>query len=532
LRGAAAAQLAASTPAQNSAAKKEAVAWHPTVDVQESERGGAGDASRCRHQAPGQQHNPGIQRADYSSRKSAGKVEVTDNPSAIKTDLSKMKRPKVLEITEFSRHDEIKACRHMLGKLNERAGVLDEMIDDIGDKMVRKHKLLAAKTAEADAEQLSHVALPNQERVTVVGRVCLDGREGKLNAASVLLEGSRETSNGARVAVDLSSVPEFSLFPGQVVAAQGTNTTGTVFTPDVIFQGAPKPMQRTAPEQLREHYFSGEDDGVEAVEVLMAAGPYTVSSNLEYEPLQDLLDVVRRDPPDVLVLMGPFVSEDHAIVQNGDMEVTYEEKFDQVITEIADVILKELKTTELVLIPSLKDVHHDRVYPQPPFQLPTALQEHEGSRVHGFANPSTFTVKEVVIGVTATDTLFDLTKQETSRGQSGDRMGRLANHVLQQRTYCPIVPAPLGMNVEYDKHTGFELPVTPDVLVMPSQLRHFVKNVNNTLVINPGSMAKHNNGGTFSRIAIHAPRMMDIPSDEKPILNGIHARSVVQVIRI
>ena len=76
-----------------------------------------------------------------------------------------------------------------------------------------------------------HVALPNQEQVTVVGRVCLDGREGKLNASSVLLEGSRETSNGARVALDLSVTEEFSLFPGQIIAAEGTNTTGTVGAP-------------------------------------------------------------------------------------------------------------------------------------------------------------------------------------------------------------------------------------------------------------------------------------------------------------
>lgn len=49
--------------------------------------------------------------------------------------------------------------------------------------------------------------------------VCLDSTgEGKLNDKSVLFEGSRDTSNGERVEVNLGDVPDFSLFPGQVYA--------------------------------------------------------------------------------------------------------------------------------------------------------------------------------------------------------------------------------------------------------------------------------------------------------------------------
>jgi len=51
--------------------------------------------------------------------------------------------------------------------------------------------------------------------VTVVGRVCCDSI-GKLNAKSVLLEGSQESSAGRCIPVDLSELKEFSLFPGQV----------------------------------------------------------------------------------------------------------------------------------------------------------------------------------------------------------------------------------------------------------------------------------------------------------------------------
>jgi len=51
--------------------------------------------------------------------------------------------------------------------------------------------------------------------MTVVGRICCDGN-GRLNSNSLLLEGSIETSFGRQVPLDVSNVPQFSLFPGQV----------------------------------------------------------------------------------------------------------------------------------------------------------------------------------------------------------------------------------------------------------------------------------------------------------------------------
>lgn len=55
-----------------------------------------------------------------------------------------------------------------------------------------------------------------KEEVSVIGRVCCDSN-GKLNAQSVMLEGSQELSSGARVKLDLSEVRQFALFPGQVM---------------------------------------------------------------------------------------------------------------------------------------------------------------------------------------------------------------------------------------------------------------------------------------------------------------------------
>lgn len=48
----------------------------------------------------------------------------------------------------------------------------------------------------------------------MLGQVCCDSN-GKLNAQSVLLEAGPE-QGGQQVAVDLSELKEYSLFPGQV----------------------------------------------------------------------------------------------------------------------------------------------------------------------------------------------------------------------------------------------------------------------------------------------------------------------------
>jgi len=38
--------------------------------------------------------------------------------------------------------------------------------------------------------------------------------------------------------------------------------------------------------------------------VICAAGPYTVESDLDYEPLDDFLGLVKEEKPDVLIMVS------------------------------------------------------------------------------------------------------------------------------------------------------------------------------------------------------------------------------------
>jgi hypothetical protein len=51
-------------------------------------------------------------------------------------------------------------------------------------------------------------------------------------------------------------------------------------------------------------------------------------------------------------------------------------------------------------------------------------------------------VNEVLFGVCSNDTLFSLSSDEVSRNIEGNRLARLAGHLLQQQSFSPQFPVP------------------------------------------------------------------------------------------
>lgn len=66
----------------------------------------------------------------------------------------------------------------------------------------------------------------------------------------------------------------------------------------------------------------------------------------------------------------------------------------------------------------------------------------------------------------------------------GDRLARLAGHVLSQQCYYPLWPAPLPVDAAlWAAHA--QLPATPHLLILPSNFRYFVKVRVTCLSLNP-----------------------------------------------
>ncbi|NWU09125.1 DPOA2 polymerase, partial [Cephalopterus ornatus] len=107
--------------------------------------------------------------------------------------------------------------------------------------------------------------------------------------------------------------------------------------------------------------------------VLVACGPFTPSDSVTFEPLSDLLGVVARDRPDVCVLFGPFLDAKNEQVESCQLLGSFSDVFRLCLRTIIEGTRSA--GSQLVLVPSLRDVSHDFVYPQPPIPIPDLPKE-------------------------------------------------------------------------------------------------------------------------------------------------------------
>ena len=193
--------------------------------------------------------------------------------------------------------------------------------------------------------------------------------------------------------------------------------------------------------------------------------------------------------------------------------------------------------TTVIIVPSLKDIFHDYVFPQPAyygFEL--------AERIKLLPNPCTFMLNEITFTISTNDILFHLSGEEISRSSvpSMDRVSRLCRHLLSQRRYevsinhsiYPLFPPSREANIDFSAANGLNMDFTPDILILPSSLRFFAKTVEKTICINPGQMAKKNSPGTFSKLTIHPIPRSQIPDDECDMASFVHQRTRVEILRI
>jgi len=417
---------------------------------------------------------------------------------------------------------------------------------------------------------VSSVGVPCTEEVQVVGRICNEAHEGRINKTSVMLEGDRGGAGGQRIELDLAPLKTYSVFPGQIVGVQGLNPSGRKMVAKRICEGAPLDKVKSKAGELMKMQYDQRNG--QPLSVFAAAGPFTTSSDLDYAPLVDLLAVCQRLQPDVVILTGPFVDANHAMCRDGDVNfededgndvpVSYETVFQERISRMIEEFFDEGQAcpTQFVLVPSLEDAFHDNVFPQPPFQdrveggivmdIPggegikvgtLGLEEVEQvvkekqpqthKRVHCVSNPATFKINDVVFGVTSIDPILALNTNQASININ--RMERMAQHLLTQQSYYPIFPAPKSANLDLRHIDKFSMEVTPDVLIVPSKLAPFAKDVVGTVVVNPTTLAKGNTGGAYASITIHPIKREELEGDgEIEIEHKVAERARVVVQKI
>ncbi|MQL85397.1 hypothetical protein Taro_017917 [Colocasia esculenta] len=401
-------------------------------------------------------------------------------------------------------------CRFMYDKIEDKFLSLENRI--------RRHA--TAFAASGLYGELTDATLASQKSIFAVGMVCSDG-EGRLSENSVLLQGSVEHSGGQRVRLDLQKLVEFSLFPGQVIVVEGQNPSGHCLIASKVTDSLPLSIHSSVPSAKRQAIGQEDQSGVppytpKVLSMVIAAGPFTTTDNLLFEPLNEILAYASRKQPQLLILMGPFVDSEHPDVKRGTSSKSFDDIFNvEIIRRLQDYIGYMGSAVRVILVPSIRDANHDFVYPQPAYEIyPPEEIKHQ---ITCLANPSIFSSNEVTIGCSTVDILKQLSGEEISRippdTSSADRMARLSHHLLRQRSFYPLYPPSIDVPLDLSlAPEALEISLFPDILLIPSDLTPFVKvlelrerNEANEPVkcvcVNPGRLAKGIGGGTFVELA-------------------------------
>ena len=383
--------------------------------------------------------------------------------------------------------------------LSEASEILDDRIDEFQSIIQEHHKL--------DDSVFGSAASQSTNEIAAVGRIACDTLQGKLNAASLMLEMSRRTGAGLRVPLKVDTLSH-ELFPGQIVAVRGINASGTYFSVKEILDIPLAPPAVSAPSTLdafNQRIGVEEVDAVNAghaLNVMVASGPYTADDNLTFEPLTALCEKAAHSYADVLIMGGPILDTEHPQLAYGDFDLpgdpsiapdnaTLNDVFRILIGTPLRHLAQQVPNITIILVPSVRDAVNKHVsWPQEPFEKRVLGLPKQARMV---TNPVTISLNETLVGISTQDVLWDLRAEEVVIGKPKENslLARLPRHLIQQRHFYPLYPP--GDRTTLPKTgtedglaTGMPLDVSylklgewgnaaPDLLITPSALPPFAK---------------------------------------------------------
>lgn len=421
-------------------------------------------------------------------------------------------------------------------KSSEASEILDDRIDEF--------LILVRDQLKIDEGEFGSAASQSTTEIVAVGRIASDSSEGKLNAASLVLETSRRTGGGLRIPLNLQKLNgRYQFFPGQIVAFRGINSSGKEFVVQEVLELPLLPNAASSPAAIEAHRerLRGGPDAMESddepapLNIIIGSGPYSADDNLDFEPLHAICSQAADTCADALILTGPFIDVDHPLIATGDFDLpeeagdldsaTMSTVFKYMISPALNRLVASNPTITILLIPSVRDVIDRHVsWPQDLIQRKD-LGLAKAARIVG--NPMTLFINEMLLGISSQDVFWDLRHEELIGGRTAEPnfSSRAPKYLIEQRHYFPIFPPvdrqklpkagtedglPTGamLDLSYLK-LGEMMDVRPDVMIVPSALPPFAKVVESVLVINPGYLSKRRGAGTYARMTLFPPKVTE-----------------------
>ncbi|GFY88166.1 DNA polymerase alpha 2 [Actinidia rufa] len=350
-------------------------------------------------------------------------------------------------------------CRFMYDKIEDKFNFLENRI--------RKHSTALVASGLCEEVMDPAVASPFSNFLTVL---------------SILA--------GKRVRLDLQKLSQFSIFPGQIVGVEGHNPSGHCLIASKLIDYIPISVssdehQYPTKKQAVDKEFQLTDPShmLAELSMIVAAGPFTTTDNLFFEPLAELLAYARRKQPQLLLLLGPFIDTEHPEIKKGTINKTFDEIFRlEILGRLQDYVEYMGSATRVILVPSIRDANHDFVFPQPPFDIHQTELKHQ---ITSLTNPGIFSANE-------TNTQPYLLLSETF----GNSFYPL---------YPPMEGTPLDFSLAPE---ALQISRVPDILILSSDLAHFMKVLSlgdqndgqeqvKCVCVNPGRLARGEGAGFF-----------------------------------
>lgn len=313
-----------------------------------------------------------------------------------------------------------------------------------------------------------------------VGRVCSE--EARINSQKVEVQGVG-SSYKEKIEVDMSQLPDFSLFPGQVLAFKGFREGKKVIATQLFLSASGASPE---PPLIKN-----------TLQFVFAAGPFAGPDLQSCEVFNSVIKYLQEHKPNFFFLIGPILDMTNPQLNISDFAETFENYHQRVLTQISNSLVG--LPTKFFFISSPKDIVNLPVYPTPPLSKSTVAQ----SAINFLPDPSFLDVDGLMIGLTSVDSLLHLSKKEVSNCK-GNRLARLAGHLLKQKTFYPLYPSDLDISIDLNLWYKYaRIPTIPHMLILPSDLHFFVKNVDNCLVINPERIVKGYTRGSFTHVEVN-----------------------------
>ena len=473
-----------------------------------------------------------IEESSFSQRQNIGRIECS-----LGEERKNVRRQTGLSVEICERYlvKHGQDIRYMNDDIRGKAEIAREHLKVLGARIMARVKAGLPDDAELPPSPPGLFTTPSSDTVLAIGRIRVELGEGdgsvtgRINEKSVVLE----SEDGHLMRLDLSRVKAKAVFlhAGMIVAVEGVNTNGRIFEVSEIYDNAIpteeflNEMNSEAKKQVKvENSVVKKEEVVENVSmdianetmnteddakgvgqhfrIIVASGPYTSSMNLKYEPLDELAGVVARERPDVLILLGPFVDAEHKLVDE-DLSVPYDKLFEERVLKRVEKIAGGEGSPHIVLVPSLNDIHHDHVVPQPPFTIDRPLPVN----VTLASNPSVIRMAGVKIGITSLSSLLDISA-DCLCWNKGDRFTAIVSSLLRQGTFYITNPPASHVPVDSTLAERVLMPIEEggvgmDVLILPSKLKAFAKVADaDTVVVNPGLLTRGKGGGTYAELVL------------------------------